>query len=151
MVRRARGKTSKDLPARFFLHPPGGLSGPAETSARSNRPLRLLYSRGKRSPAPSERGKRHPLPPPLSPPIPGYNYIFASHALNKQTLSWSKTLSGERFLADWCGPSRALSSASISFVRHRPSGSTTVWRESSRRRINFSSDKDFRFVREMKV
>jgi len=104
----ARGETSKDLPARFFLHPPGGLLGPPRRLPAATAHyvycipvesvlLLLLYEReGNATPDFSTD--------------PGYNYIFASHTLDKQTLSWSKTLLGERFLADWCGPSRALSS-----------------------------------------
>lgn len=102
-----------------------------------NRPLRLLYS-CRKSYFFWKRGATHSRT--------SYNYIFTSYALDKQTLPWSKTLS-EKKISRWLVRPRFIFT-SISFVRHRASGSK-VWRESSRRWINFSSDKDT--VRKRKV
>lgn len=70
-----------------------------------------------------------------------YNYVFTSRALDKQILSWSKTLAEKKnFFVDWCSRSRFI----FEHLFCVASGERyfKVWRESSCRGINFNSDKN---------
>lgn len=134
-----RRETLKDLPACFFdLTSAWRTPRPTEMSARTT--AHYVYCIPVESPTSFRKEEHHSRT--------GYNYIFTSYALDKQTLPWSKTLS-DRKISRWLVRPGFIFT-SISFVWHWASG-FKVWRDSSRRWINFSSDKDTGCIRERKV
>lgn len=82
---------------------------------------------------------------------PGYNYVFTSRALDKQILSWSKTLAEKKnFFADWWQPVAFLSSR-ISFVRHRASDTSKFGASHLAAGLILTPIRTARSVRQMKV
>lgn len=131
--RRRGGKTLKDLPACFFEFLTSAWRTPPRPEMSARTTAHYVHCVPVESPTSFRKEEHHSRTGwlQLHFHIPRFRQADPS--------SGRKHCRKERFLADWCG--RVLSSRASLLCGTGRMG-LKVWRESSRRWINFSSDKD---------